>query len=56
LTEAYGAMRTRWFNKVLEDIILTGQTLKGIEKERLWEDKKLDSFWFKHINRNNSGE
>jgi len=55
-TEAYGTMRTKWFNKVLEDIIQTGQTLQGIEKERLWEDKRLEDYCFKHIDRNNSKE
>jgi hypothetical protein len=42
-------MRTRWFNKVLEDIIQTGQTFQGIEKEILWEDNRLEAFCFMHI-------
>jgi len=55
-TGAYGTMRTRWFNKVLEDIIQTGHTLQGIEKERLWEEKRLEASCFMHIDRNNSKE
>jgi hypothetical protein len=51
--EIYGTLRKRCFNKVPED---TKQTWQEIEKERSWEDERLETFCFMHINRNNANK